>query len=271
MHWSVTADPSLPHRMMCALTGCNNTHNAHSCSQMAAVPPVPLVAPAPPAPVPNLQAVFAVCGITAEVTCTRVIMNEVFTSPEDLSVLESNAEVTEMVKHLASCTAADGHAVLRTVQIKKIQALVWWVCDEIKHGQALTTADWDAPAVNMAMECKCVNKECESADVGVKDQSNLIQMILTSMRVLFSTCWHKLVASKVSLFIVWSAVLTFLLLLPMMQRNACINCHSQVQVLMKTIAHFFAGSRLSLSTLPGGHGLNPATQWRMDVEPLWHG
>jgi hypothetical protein len=154
-------------------TQCSPTFGG-SYSQMAAVPQLPLVVPAPPAPVPDLQAVFAVCGITAEVTCTHVIMNDGFTSPEDLSVLESNTEVTEMVKHLASCNAADGHADLRTVQIKKIQALVWWVCDEIKHGQALTTADWDAPAVNMAMECKCINKEYELADVGVKDQSNLI-------------------------------------------------------------------------------------------------
>ena len=149
--------------MQCLLT------SGGFCLQMAAVPPVPPVAPAPPAPVPDLQAVFAICGITAEVTCTRVIMNEGFASLEDLSVLESNTDVTEMVKYLASCTAADGHVDLRTVQIKKIQALVWWVCDEIKHGQALTAADWDAPAVNMVMECKCIDKECESADVGVKD------------------------------------------------------------------------------------------------------
>ena len=84
-------------------------------------------------------------------------------------MLESDTDVTEMVKYLASCTAADGHIDLGIVQIKKIQALVWWVHDEIKHGQALTTADWDAPAVNMVMECKCIDKECESADVGVKD------------------------------------------------------------------------------------------------------
>ena len=41
--------------------------------QMAAVPPVPPVAPAPPAPVPDLQAVFAICGITAEVTHAPVL------------------------------------------------------------------------------------------------------------------------------------------------------------------------------------------------------
>ena len=73
--------------------------------QMAAVPPVPPVAPAPPAPVPDLQAVFAICGITAEATHTRVIENEGFTSLEDLSVLESDTDATEMAKHLASCTA----------------------------------------------------------------------------------------------------------------------------------------------------------------------
>ena len=149
--------------MQCQLT------SGGFCLQMAAVPPVLPAALAPPAPVPDLQAVFAVCSITTEVTHACIVMNEGFASLEDLLVLESNTDVTKMVKCLASCTAADGHVNLGMVQIKKIQALVWWVHDEIKHGQALTTADWDAPAVNMAMEHKCIDKECELANVGVKD------------------------------------------------------------------------------------------------------
>ena len=102
-------------------------------------------------------------------SCTCIIENEGFTSLDDLSVLENDTDVTEMAKHLVGYTVADGCINLGTVQIKKLQALVWWVHDEIKHGQALVAADWNVAAVNMAMECKHVDKECELADVGVKD------------------------------------------------------------------------------------------------------
>ena len=37
-------------------------------------------------------------------------------------------------------------------------------------------------------------------------------MILTFMRMLFLTCWHKLTASEVSLFVMWSVILMSLLL-----------------------------------------------------------
>ena len=136
---------------------------------MANVPPVAPGAVPVVAPVPDLQVVFNICGITAEATRTRIIQNEGFGSLGDLSILESDSDVTDMAKRLASRTVADGRVNLGTIQIKKLQALVWWIRDQIKHGQVLDAANFDVAALNSAMERKRVEKERESADVSVKD------------------------------------------------------------------------------------------------------
>jgi len=106
---------------------------------MAAVPPVPAV-------VPDLQVVFDVCGIGVEANRTRIIQSEGFTALADLAIIENDTDVTEMAKRLAGRIQADGRIHLRTVQIKRIQALFWWAHDKIKHGKALNEADTESEA-----------------------------------------------------------------------------------------------------------------------------
>ena len=52
-------------------------------------------------PIGELNAVFAMCGIIDEATRANIINQEGFTQLEDLGVLETDTDVTEMAKRMA--------------------------------------------------------------------------------------------------------------------------------------------------------------------------
>ena len=83
--------------------------------------------------------------------------------------MENDTDVTEMAKRMSNCTVADGCVYLGTVQIKHIQALVWWVWDNMRHGQALNAADFTPDVMEAAMENKHVKKEQSATEVSIKD------------------------------------------------------------------------------------------------------
>ena len=85
-------------------------------------------------PIEELNAVFAMCGITDAGMRTNIIAREGFTQLEDLGVLETDTDITEMAKRMASRTQAEGRVLLGTVIIKRLQTLVWWVRDHQKRG-----------------------------------------------------------------------------------------------------------------------------------------
>jgi hypothetical protein len=105
-------------------------------------------------PIDNLQAVFAMCSITDKATCTNIINQKGFTQLEDLGVLETDTDVSEMAKRMATCTQAEGRVLNGTVMIKQLQTLVWWVRDQQKRGLTLDAADFDAATMNQASEMK---------------------------------------------------------------------------------------------------------------------
>jgi hypothetical protein len=67
----------------------------------------------------------------------------------DFGILEDK-DVFEMVKHLGNRTVAAGRVNVGVIQVKKLQALCYWVRDQQKHGQGITQDDWDDNTV-MAM------------------------------------------------------------------------------------------------------------------------
>ena len=83
--------------------------------------------------------------------------------------MDGDTDVTEMAKRMSSRTQGEGRVNLRTVQIKRIQALVWWVHDRQKRGLDLDAALFDAAALEAARNQKRVEKEREDADTSVKD------------------------------------------------------------------------------------------------------
>jgi hypothetical protein len=132
---------------------------------MAAVPP-----PVVPVVVPNadIHAVLSICSIATEAYHTSIIVNEGFTSLADFGLL-SKKDVYEMVKRMGSHTAAPGHVYVGTLQVKKLQALCYWVCDQQKHGQALDHEDWDNEMMASTIERMCIDKERDTGAILVSD------------------------------------------------------------------------------------------------------
>jgi hypothetical protein len=123
-----------------------------------------------PAVVPNadIHAVLAICSIATKAHRTSIIDNEGFTSLADFGLL-SKKDVYEMVKRMGSRTAAAGRVYVGTLQVKKLQALCYWVHDQQKHGQALDHEDWDNEMVVSTIERMRIDKERDRGAVSVSD------------------------------------------------------------------------------------------------------
>jgi hypothetical protein len=93
-------------------------------------------------PIAELHAVLETCGVVNEGTRTNIIVREGFTQLADLGVLETDTDVTEMAKRMATRTQNEGRVLLGTVIIKRLQTLVWWVRDQQKRGLALSAANF---------------------------------------------------------------------------------------------------------------------------------
>ena len=120
-------------------------------------------------PLAHVRAVLAVCGIADGATQNRVINNEGFTSLDDFGIMETDSDVADMAKRLAARSPANTRVNLGTVQIKKIQALIWWIRDRTKHGLALDSAEFTPAVLVDALEKKRIQKEQADAEVSVKD------------------------------------------------------------------------------------------------------
>jgi hypothetical protein len=89
-------------------------------------------------PINDLHLVLETCGILDAVTRANIINREGFQSLADLGVLETDTDVSDMAKRLASRTQAEGRVYLGTVVVKRLQTLVWWVRDHQKQDSLLT-------------------------------------------------------------------------------------------------------------------------------------
>jgi hypothetical protein len=117
----------------------------------------------------DLHAILAICGITDDVTRALIVAREGFTQLDDLGVLETDTDVMEMAKRMASCTQAEGRVLLGTVIIKRLQTLIWWVCDQQKRGLALNVADFTAETMNEAAEMKGLRRERAEKEPSLTD------------------------------------------------------------------------------------------------------
>ena len=71
--------------------------------------------------VQDLNAILMVCGIEHQAKHTSIINNEQFQGLEDFCMFESDKDVDRM----ASRTLQEGCVHLRTIMIKKLQALMF--------------------------------------------------------------------------------------------------------------------------------------------------
>jgi hypothetical protein len=63
-----------------------------------------------------------------------------------------------MVKCLGNWTVVAGCVNVGAIQVKKLQALCYWVCDQQKHGQGITQDDWDDDRVMVTIEKMHIEK-----------------------------------------------------------------------------------------------------------------
>jgi hypothetical protein len=120
-------------------------------------------------PIAELNAVLETCGVANEGTRANIIAREGFTQLADLGVLETDSDVTEMAKRMATRTQAEGRVLLGTVVIKRLQTLVWWIRDQQKRGLALSAANFDVDAMNQAAEMKNLRNELADKEPSVTD------------------------------------------------------------------------------------------------------
>ena len=116
----------------------------------------------------EVDAVLDVCGIGDAVQRLRIVQNEGFGTLADFGLMDGDHDVVDMAKRLAGRPAAT-RVNLGTVQIKALQALVWWIHDRQTHGQALVGAEWTQAALTAARQSKRIDKEREKTDASVGD------------------------------------------------------------------------------------------------------
>ena len=85
----------------------------------------------------GIHTVLAVCGVVDPDNRNLIRTGEVLTSIADFGVFDSDRDVVDMVKRLSSRTMNDSRVNLGTVNIKKVQDLVWRINDRQKFGQDL--------------------------------------------------------------------------------------------------------------------------------------
>jgi hypothetical protein len=117
---------------------------------------------------PDIHSVLAICGFANVVDCMLIINNEGFQSIADFGILEDK-DVFEMVKRLGNCMVAARHGNVGAIQVKKLQALHYWVCDQQKHGQGITQDDWDDNTVMAMIKKMRIKKGRDTGNVLVTD------------------------------------------------------------------------------------------------------
>jgi hypothetical protein len=118
---------------------------------------------------PDIHAVLAICGFANVVDHTSIINNEGFQLIAHFGILEDK-DVFEMVKRVGNCTVVACRVNVGAIQVKKLQALCYWVRDEQKHGHGITQdISWDDNTVMTMIEKMCIKKGQDTGNVLVMD------------------------------------------------------------------------------------------------------
>ncbi len=104
--------------------------------------PVINAADAEPEPPNPVHEVLTICGITTAANRATLINIEGLDSVEAAS-MNGDSEVTEMAKRMATRpNAAVRRLILGTMQIMRLQVLVYWVKDHDKRGLQAVPEMW---------------------------------------------------------------------------------------------------------------------------------
>ena len=113
---------------------------------------------------------LTICGIVNAATCTTFINTKGLDSMEAFASINSDPDVTEMAKQIASRpNAAAERVILGTMQIKRLQALVYWVKDHDKHGQQAVPEMWTQEVMIAAMARKESEHTLDKVNIDIID------------------------------------------------------------------------------------------------------
>jgi len=114
--------------------------------------------------------VLDVCGISKnEKVREAFIETEGLCTLASFGMLEGDKDVKDMCARLAGRTKTNGQVIIGTVQMKCLQALVYWVCDQIKHNQVLKHYEWTDLALHIAMEDKEMERQFKDVKLDIID------------------------------------------------------------------------------------------------------
>jgi hypothetical protein len=121
----------------------------------------------PPNPV---HEILTICGITTAANRKTFINIEGLDSVEAFASMNGDSDVMEMAKRMASRpNAAAGRVILGTMQIKRLQALVYWVKDHNKRGLQAVPEMWTREVMMAAMARKESDHNLDKVDIGIID------------------------------------------------------------------------------------------------------
>jgi hypothetical protein len=113
---------------------------------------------------------LTICGIANAATCTTFINIEGLDSVKAFASMNGDPNITEMAKRMASRPhAAAGRVILRTMLIKRLQALVYWVRDHDKRGLQVVPEMWTPEVMLAAMARKESEHNLDKVDFDVID------------------------------------------------------------------------------------------------------
>jgi len=113
--------------------------------------------------------VLDVCGISnKESVRTAFVETEGLRTIASFGMLEGDKDVKDMCARLAG-RAKTKQVIIGTVQMKCLQALVYWVRDQIKHNQDLNHNNWTVAAMNTAMEEKEMERSFKDVKLDIID------------------------------------------------------------------------------------------------------
>ena len=117
----------------------------------------------------SVHQALRVCGVTALSARKVFIEVEGIDNLEALGTLNGDTDVTEMAKRMASRPANAGKVILGTMQIKRLQALVYWVKDHEKRQITLDADLWTPEELKATIARKEAEHNFEKVDVTIVD------------------------------------------------------------------------------------------------------
>jgi hypothetical protein len=119
---------------------------------------------------PNpVHRVLEICGVSLATARDVFIEVEGLNTIEAFGALSGDADVTEMAKRMASRTANAGRVILGTMQIKRIQALVFWVKDHERRQMDIEPNAWNEEELRATLARKEADQNFEKLDIDIVD------------------------------------------------------------------------------------------------------